>query len=75
MASDLSPAKKSKSKCEFQPETCRKGAGMNMNYTKKQIIKILKEHEAGSTVTQICHKHDQHVNTLYLTNPGAPVDP
>jgi putative transposase len=38
---------------------------MNKHYTEEQISKILAEHEAGSTVTQVCRKHGLHVNTLY----------
>ena len=38
---------------------------MNKRYTEEQIIKILAEHEAGATVTQVCRKHGLHPNTLY----------
>jgi putative transposase len=51
--------------CEIQLDICRKGAGMKKNYTEEQIIKILAELEAGSTVNQVSRKHGVHVNTLY----------
>lgn len=38
---------------------------MKKQYSEEQIIKILAEHEAGSTVTEVCRKHGLHVNTLY----------
>jgi putative transposase len=49
---------------EIQLEICRQGAGVKKNYSEEQIIKILAELEAGSTVNQVSLKHGVHVNTL-----------
>lgn len=38
---------------------------MKKNYGEEQIIKILAELEAGSTVAQISRNHGVHANTLY----------
>ncbi len=38
---------------------------MKRQYTEEQIIRILSEHEAGATVSQVCRKHGLHANTLY----------
>jgi putative transposase len=38
---------------------------MKKNYSEEQIIKIVAELEAGSTVPQVSRKHGVHPNTLY----------
>lgn len=38
---------------------------MKKNYSEEQIIKILAELEAGSTIAQVSRKHGVHANTLY----------
>jgi putative transposase len=50
--------------CEFQLETCRKGAGMKKNYSEEQVIETLAELEAGSMIAQVSRKHGVHANTL-----------
>jgi putative transposase len=38
---------------------------MNRRYTEEQIVKILKEAQAGSRAEDLCRKHNVSLNTFY----------